>query len=112
MGGIGQNAFLENNDSCNGGLVFGENIETLSLTKDQINKAINLPNGDVNFSDVEVISLKPKMPISKRKGSRNSHASKIGSGPQGLYVVPENEQKPLSPAIRRSAINNLVGNPS
>ena len=34
MGGIGQNAFLENNDSCNGGLVFVENIETLSLTKD------------------------------------------------------------------------------
>jgi hypothetical protein len=56
--------------------------------------------------------LKPKMPISKRRGSRNSHASKTGTGPQGLYVVPENEQKPLSPAMRRSAINNLVGNPS
>lgn len=112
MGGPGQNALIENNDSCNGGLAFVENIETLSLTKDQINKAINLPNGDVTFSDVEVMRLKPKMPVGKRKTSRTGHPSKTGSGHQGLYVQPENDQKPLSPAIRRSAINNLVGNPS
>lgn len=82
MGGPGQNALVENNDSFNGGLAFAENIETLGLTKEQINKAINLPNGDITFSDVEVMRLKPKMPISKRKASRNSHASK--SGHQGL----------------------------
>ena len=86
MGGLGQNALIENTDSCNGGLAFAENVETLSLTKEQINKAINLPNGDVNYSDVEVMKLKPKMPVSKRKGSRNSHASKTGSGHHGLYV--------------------------
>ena len=69
-----------------------------------------MPNGDVTYSDVEVMNLKPKMPLSKRKNSRNSHASKTGSGHQGLYVQPENETTtPLSPAIRRSAINNLVG---
>ena len=111
MGGLGQNALIENADSCNGGLVFVENVETLSLTKEQINKAINLPNGDVNYSDVEVMKLKPKMPVTKRKASRNSHASKTGSGHHGLYVQPENEQytTPLYPAIRSSAINNLVG---
>jgi len=50
------------------------------------------------------------MPVTKRKNSRNSHASKTGSGHQGLNVQPENEgTAPLSPAIRRSAINNLVG---
>lgn len=58
------------------------------------------------------MKFKPKMPVSKRRVSRNSHASKTGSGHQGHYVGTENEQKPLSPAIRRSAINNLVGNPS
>jgi hypothetical protein len=59
------------------------------------------------------MKLKPKMPVSRKKVSKNSHGSKTGSIPQGLYVVPENEQKPLSPAaIRRSTINNLVGNSS
>ena len=88
-------------------MAFVENVETLSLTKEQINKAINLPNGDVTYADVEVMKLKPKMPVSKRKASRH----KTGSGHHGLYVQPENEQSttPLSPAIRRSAINNLVG---
>lgn len=109
MGGIGQNALIENTDSCNGGLQFVENVETLSLTKEQINKAINLPNGDVAYPDIEVMNLKPKMPSHKRKNSRNSHASKTGSGYQGLNVQPESDTTPISPAIRRSTINNLVG---
>lgn len=71
-----------------------------------------MPNGDVNYTDVEVMKLKPKMPVTKRKGSRHGQPSKTNSGHHGLYVQPENEQSttaPLSPAIRRSAINNLVG---
>ena len=72
MGGPGQNALVENNDSCNGGLVFVENIESLSMTKEMINKAINLPNGDVTFTDVEVMRLKPRMPPSKKRQSRYS----------------------------------------
>jgi hypothetical protein len=92
--------------------MFIENSEALNLSKDQINKAINLPNGDVTISDVEVMKCKPKMPISKRKASRHSHShvSTKGSGHQGLYVPAEIDMPiPLSPAIRRSAINNLVG---
>lgn len=68
-----------------------------------------MPNGDVTYSDIEVMKLKPKMPPVKRKASRNSHGSKSGSGYHGLNVQPESDTNPLSPAIRRSAINNLVG---
>ena len=112
----GQNAPLENLDSSNGGLVFHENSESINLSKDDVNRVLNLPNCDLVVPDAEVMRHKPRMPAQKKqKISRHSQAS----GSKGLqgsaaFTSPDQSsseiQKPLSPVIRRSAINNLVGN--
>ena len=47
------------------------------MTKEELCRRVNLPNGDVNFSDAEIMQFKPKMPVSKKsKSSRHAHASK------------------------------------
>jgi hypothetical protein len=53
--------------------------------------------------------------VKRSKNSRHSHASKNPSNINAGQYPPSDQQsseKPLSPVIRRSAINNLVGNNS
>ena len=77
MGLPNQNALVENLDSSNGGLQYLENTEGIAFTKEDVIKRVNLPNGDVDFSDAEVMQFKPKMaPLKRSKNSRHSHASK------------------------------------
>jgi len=71
----GQNAPLENPDSSNGGLVFYENTHAMSLSEEDINRVLSLPNIDMMYPDAEVIKSKPRMPAQKKqKISRHSHA--------------------------------------
>lgn len=79
MGLINQNALVENFDSANGGLQYLLNTEGLAFTKEEVCKRVNLPNGDVDFSDAEIMDYKPKMQCSKiSKNSRQAHISKTG----------------------------------
>lgn len=57
------NAIIENNDSSNGGLVFYENTEAITQSRDEVNKVLSLPNADLMFSDIEVMKTKPRMPV-------------------------------------------------
>jgi hypothetical protein len=67
------NHLLENKDSADGGLVFYENTEVLSMVKDDVIKLMNLPNKDLCIEDVELIPTKPRMPVAKRnKVSRHN----------------------------------------
>lgn len=108
------NAIIENNDSSNGGLVFYDNSETINQSRDEVNKVLNLPNADLMYSDIEVMKTKPRMPVqSRNRISRHLHPSgqamkNPNSGPSPTSIAAS-DQKPLSPVIRRSAINNLVG---
>lgn len=56
------NEKIDNTDSSNGGLIYNDNKDVMYMTKDEICKHLNLPNGDVNYSDVEVMKKKPRMP--------------------------------------------------
>ena len=112
-----QNHPVDNNDSANGGLQLLENTETLSLSKEELVKYCSVPNIDMTIEDVELIKAKPRMPISKRQKISRHQVMKNISYEQGqtgqkasAANVPD-DKKPLSPVIRRSAINNLVGSP-
>ena len=63
----GQNAALENLDSSNGGLVFHENVDSINLSKDDVNKVLTLPNCDLVIGDAEVMRHKPRMPAQKKQ---------------------------------------------
>ncbi len=71
--------------------------------------------------DVEVMKSKPRMPVSKKPKiqklpTQPSGGAKSSPTQAGSFIQSQQSQadiqKPLSPIIRRSAINNLVGNPS
>lgn len=92
MGQIGQNALVENLDSSNGGLQYVENAEGFSFTKEDVLKRVNLPNGDVTFSDAEIMQFKPKMPAVRRsKNSRASHISKNNSMAGAQYTQSDQQ---------------------
>jgi len=77
MGLPGQNALVENLDSSNGGLLYTVNTEGIAFTKEEVCKRVNLPNGDIDFPDAEIMQYKPKMQSTKRsKNSRQAHTSK------------------------------------
>lgn len=57
------NATLENLDSYNGGLVVSENVEAINFTKDDANKILSLPNFDLTYNDVEIMRVKPRIPL-------------------------------------------------
>ena len=57
------NATLENLDSYNGGLVVSENVEAINYTKDDANKILSLPNFDLTYNDVEIMRVKPRIPL-------------------------------------------------
>lgn len=58
---------MDNADSSNGGLQFAECTETLSMSKEDLVKHLNVPNTDLVFDDIELIPSKPRMPVSKRQ---------------------------------------------
>ena len=93
-----QNAPLENLDSSNGGLQFTENTEVISLSKTEVEKTLNLPNGDLNFSDTEKIISKSRMPKLRQKKSQQRQSSEQ-SGLQTEVVVTS-----------RTASNSVSGN--
>ena len=69
-----------------------------------------MPNLDVTFDDIETMRLKPRMATQKKlKISRHGNIHKVT---QQLDQQANPDKKPLSPVIRRSAINNLVGSPN
>ena len=73
---------------------------------------MNLPNCDMVIDDVEKIARKPVMPPSKKKITRHikTLSTDQGQSAQRTNGSPD-DKKPLSPVIRRSAINNLVNSP-
>jgi len=78
----GNNAPIDNADSSNGGLVFAENTEALGLSREDINKNLNLPNMDLVYSDIEMMKSKPKMPVQQR--NRISRHIGVIKNPQNL----------------------------
>ena len=66
-----QNFPVDNTDSSNGGLIFADNTDTVNMSKEDMVRLMNLPNGDLSLDDIEKIPTKPKMPVSKRKISRH-----------------------------------------
>jgi hypothetical protein len=100
--------------------MFVENTETIAMSKDDISRLMHLPNSDLNIDDVEIIPTKPRMPPTKRQrvsrhGAMKNYALQHEQGQPAKISAgsgaPGEEKKPLSPVIRRSAINNLVGSP-
>ena len=80
------------------------------MTKEEISSRLALPNLDVTFDDIETMRLKPRMAAQKKlKISRHGNIHKVT---QQLDQQANADKKPLSPVIRRSAINNLVGSPN
>ena len=93
--------------------MFAENDATVAMAKDEMIRFMNLPNCDMVIDDIEKIARKPVMPPTKKK-SITRHVKTLsndqGQSAQRNNVSPE-DKKPLSPVIRRSAINNLVNSP-
>lgn len=53
---------LENQDSSNGGLIYSENHEMIQASKEDVIKALLLPNTDLVYDDVQKMMNKPRMP--------------------------------------------------
>lgn len=43
--------------------MFYDNTEAINKPREEVNKILNLPNSDLMYSDVEVMKLKPRMPV-------------------------------------------------
>jgi len=70
------NAFIDNPDSHSGGLVFSANKEVIGVTKDEINRVLNLPNLDLGIDDVEKMLNKPRMPKLSQEITRKPSSTK------------------------------------
>jgi hypothetical protein len=57
---------IDNPDSSNGGLAFYDNNQTMSLSEDDINKVLSLPNLDMAYIDAEIMKSKPRMPAQRK----------------------------------------------
>lgn len=43
------------------------------MSKEDLCRRLSLPNGDVNFTDAEIMVQKPKMPLSKKNKNNSRH---------------------------------------
>lgn len=80
---------IDNSDSSNGGLVYSDNKEVSNLTRDDICKVLSLPNIDLSYDDVQVMTKKPRMP---KQNISNKTIPSLGGGIEKLPRSSGDEQ--------------------
>lgn len=90
---------IDNADSSNGGLVYSENKEVSGLNRDDICKALALPNLDLSYEDVQVMIKKPRMP---KQNISNQTIPSLSGGIDKLPRTSGEEQMHAKGAIPNS----------